>query len=91
MIVKIKRVDGANEFFQTGSFVVSKAKDMHPAILEVEVMTDQGNRLKRWVRPFQAIYKKFKYKPVEVTNDVEDADTEKACTEIVCEAPKKEE
>lgn len=90
MIVKIKRCDGANEYFQTASFVVSKPKDMHPAILEVDVMTDQGKTLKKWVRPFQTIYKKFKYKPI-ATDVTETENVEANHTEVVCEAPKDKE
>lgn len=66
MIVKIKRVDGCTEMFETSSFTVCKAKEMHPAILKVKVWSDSGLLLKFWRRPFPHFYSKFMYKPESV-------------------------
>ena len=63
MIVKIKRVDGAIECFETGNFVISTVKDMHSDILDAEILTNDGTRIARRRRLFQRFYKKFLYKP----------------------------
>ena len=63
MLVKIKRIDGATEFFESGSFVLSPLKDMRADILCAELFTTTGKRIARCRRPFQAFYKKFIYKP----------------------------
>lgn len=64
MTVRIKNIDGNVETFETKEYLVSKKKDMHPAILDVRVYA--GSRCivhrHRW---FQKFYKKFLYKPVQ--------------------------
>lgn len=64
MTVRIKNIDGNVETFETKEYLVSKKKDMHPAILDVRVYA--GSRCivhrHRW---FQKFYKKFIYKPVQ--------------------------
>jgi hypothetical protein len=64
MTVRVKRIDGNVETFETQEYLISKKKDMHPAILDVRVYA--GSRCivhrRRW---FQWFYKKFLYKPVQ--------------------------
>lgn len=58
MTIKIKRVDGATEIFETGRFIIAPGKDTHPNIVEITVFSNSGKKLKHWGRRFQRRYMK---------------------------------
>lgn len=85
MEVKIKRVDGCVEFFETPQFLVVKPEDMSPVIIRLEVRDNRGKLLLKWKRPNAKEYiKNFKPEPIE-TIDTEAVREEAA--EVPQEAP----
>jgi hypothetical protein len=62
MNVRVKRVDGFVELFSTDKYMLTTVKELHPAILRVDVFTDNGKRLVYVKRPFPFIYKHFIFK-----------------------------
>lgn len=71
--VKVKLVDGNTDIFTTEKYMVSSIKEMHPAILDVQVYADRKRLIHRR-RYFQWFYKKFLYKPVQQELKPEDAE-----------------
>lgn len=62
MFVKILRVDGSTEFFETENFIVSKPKDMNPIIVKLTVKDNRGKTVAKWKRPNARNYMRY-YKP----------------------------
>lgn len=74
--VKVKLVNGNVEIFKTESYVVSKVKDMHSAILDVKVYADRKRLIHR-KRHFQWFYKKFLYRPEQTELKPANSEVEK--------------
>ena len=64
MIVKLALVNGVIQVFKREDYMVSNIKEMHPAILKVEVYNEGGKRIVKRQRHFKWVYEKFIYKPL---------------------------
>lgn len=68
MIIKLKYVFGTVQVFRRDDYTIAPIKETNPAILKVEVFTDEGKKLYKRERHFKWFYERFKYKPAPEQN-----------------------
>nr|DAU31828.1 MAG TPA: hypothetical protein [Bacteriophage sp.] len=80
MTIITKLANGNTEIFETQNYIVSKAKDFHPALLSVSVFQGDKKIFKK-SRHFQFFYKHFIFKSEKVQSTLKNLEEQRRLAE----------
>ena len=69
MTIITELANGNTEVFESGNYLISRAKDFHPMILKVSIFAD-GKKIKTVSRRFKFFYKHFTFKSKKVQEEL---------------------